>query len=78
MEPSNAELMTHIQYIREKVDDTHGTVKAMSATVGDHETRITVLEATPAPKPSGGWMKSAGTFVGGLVSGFTGGKLAGQ
>ena len=77
MEPTNQELLTHILYIKERVDEHTADVRAMGATAADHETRITVLEKRPTPARPHGRLKAAGVFLGGLLSGFIGGKATG-
>jgi hypothetical protein len=81
LEPSNQELLTHILYIKERVDEHTTDVRTMLTTQGDHETRITVLEErTPAQSGRvgvGGIVRAAGAFIGGVVSGWLGGKAGG-
>jgi uncharacterized protein YcfJ len=73
-EPSNRELMTHIEYIRTSVDEIKGTVKAARLTAEDHEIRLVKLEER-APKSRYGVM--SGGFLGGLIAGFFGSKAGG-
>jgi len=79
MEPTNQELLTHILYIKERVDEHSADVRVMGATAANHETRITVLEKRPTPTSARphGRLKAAGVFLGGLLSGFIGGKATG-
>lgn len=71
---TNQELLTHITYIRESMDEVKKDIKALAPTVAEHETRITVLEErTPARRTLWG----AGGFFGGLLAGFLSSRSGG-
>lgn len=78
MEPTNQELLTHILYIKERVNEQTADMKVAMASVANHETRITVLEKRPtASARANGRFKAIGVFLGGVLSGFIGGKASG-
>jgi len=74
MEPSNAELLTHLEYIKGTVDEIKTDMKDVKATSVDHEVRLVKQEERTAKW--GKW-STIGGFFGGIVSGFLGGKIGG-
>lgn len=75
MEPTNAELMTHIVYIRQGVDELKTAHKETVKTVEEHTTDIAVIKAQGA-QVSSKW-GAVGGILGGLLSGFLSSKAAG-
>lgn len=64
MEPTNNELMVHLIYIRDTVDELKAATREATNQVNEHETRLTILEQR-TPKRSSMW-----GAIGGLVGGF--------
>lgn len=78
-EPTNAELLVHIAYIREAADKTNAHLVQLNGRVGDAEQKIAVIESQSNDAKASG-AKWGGT-VGGLIAGasmvwqfFQGGK----
>lgn len=81
-DPTNGELLVHLQHITARVDETHGDVKLLIEKAGNHEARLVTLEKMPAQAAAGKTATSVlgmlGGFIGGIVSGFIGGKSSGH
>ena len=75
-------LLVHLEYIRDKVDETAEDVKKMSHTLVEHGVRIgsverkvetaVIVKAAEAPRRP--WI-GLGSFIGGFLAGVTGGKI---
>lgn len=70
---SSDELLVHITYIREAVDQVNRQVFAQNGRIGKAETDIAILKdrQSDARKMGGAW-GTGGGFLGGLVAGFIG------
>lgn len=73
-EPTNKELLVHLTYIRDSVDNLRTMAETAAGRLIDHGERITILEERIPEKKSGAW-RTIGAFVGGLLSGIIGGKV---
>lgn len=73
-EPSNDVLLTHIKYIRQQVDETRADVKTLTASVQAQDGRLTTVEKRSGMLTRWG---TVGAVIGGLLSGFVGGRAAG-
>jgi hypothetical protein len=74
-EPSNGELLTHIQYIKTAVDATAKNVEDLKKGHVDHEARVIRLEERS--NRTAGVLGAVGGLLGGFVSGMMGGKVTG-
>jgi hypothetical protein len=66
-DPTNAELLVHLRYIREAQDQTNSHLSRLNGRVGTVEQKIAVIEsqASDAKQAGAKW----GGIVGGLIAG---------
>ena len=72
-EPTKSEVMIHLVYIKDTVDELKELWQDNADKVAAHETRIAIVEQK-TPKQSTQW-GALGGFVGGILSGLIGSKL---
>lgn len=68
-EPSNAELLVHLDYIRKAADQTNEHLSRLNGRMGEAEQAIAVIESQTADA------KQAGAKWGGLVGGVIAGAV---
>lgn len=66
-EPTNAELLVHLEYIKKAADQTNSHLKTLNGRMGEAEQKIAVIESQAADAKTSGakW----GGLVGGLIAG---------
>jgi hypothetical protein len=67
VEPTNAELLTHIKYISAKVDETASDVKDLKKSDADKESRLVRLEERSTK--TAGMIGALGALAGGIAAG---------
>lgn len=61
-EPTNGELMVHLEYLRKSSDDQKVMLQTAAAKVDDHASRLATLEER-TPKQAGIYGAAAGLFA---------------